>query len=524
MLVAGAGLLFAALSHAGGSAGIRDGGTFNVSLLATDFGGVDPALSFGGPLLDATCAHLMNYPDKPPPEGLRLVPEVAAAYPHVSSDAKTYTFTLRAGFRFSDGTPVRASAFAHAINRALAAARATSTDAQYISDIAGAGAVLSGKTATAAGVVAGGNRLVVRLTQSAPDFPARTTLPFFCAVPPTLPSDPEGVDAFPGSGPYYVSEYVRGRRVVLERNRFYRGARPHHVDRFVVDLRAGTPQEVLGRIERGQADWGSVAPPFYFDPGQGLIRKYGINRSQFFVKPGLISRGYILNVSRPLFRNNLALRRAVNFAVDRAALARDAHGRPTDQYLPPSMPGFRDAHIYPLHGPDLPKARALARGHTRGGKAMLWTIDVPPALAAAQIVKQSLKQIGLEVAVKALPPQAYYRQAAAPSARFDIAVGLWIAAYVDPYEYTNSLFDSRFIGTNNLGHFNSPKYDALMRRAARLQGDARYRAYGELDVQLARDAAPRVEVAYDSEATLVSKRVGCIVLRPTLDLTAACLE
>jgi ABC-type oligopeptide transport system substrate-binding subunit len=526
VLVATAGLLVGGLGYAGAgrSAGIREGGTFKVSFDKDNFDYVDPALSSGNAVLDATCTHLMSYPDKPPPDGLKLVPEVAAAYPRVSPDGRTYTFTLRPGFRFSDGTPVRASAFAHAIDRALAAARRGLTDPQYLRDIVGAGAVLSGKATSTAGVTASGNRLVVRLTQPAPDFPARTTMSFYCAVPPTLPSDPEGVGAFPGSGPYYVSEYVRGKRVVLGRNRFYGGTRPHHVDRFVVDLGVGTAGEVLERIERGQADWGSMAPVFYFDPARGLIRKYGINRSQFFVKPGLISRGYILNSSRPLFRNNLALRRAVNFAVDRPALAREAHGRPADQYQPPSMPGFKDANIYPLDGPDLAKARALARRHTRAGKAVLWTYDFPPAIASAQIVKQNLKAIGLDVEVKGLPPQAFYRQAALPGARFDIARSGWIASYIDPSEYANSLFDSQFIGTNNIGRFNSRKWDTAMRHAARLKGEARYRAYGELDVQLARDAAPRVQISFDSEPTLVSKRVGCIVLRPTLDLTAACLK
>ena len=84
---------------------------------------MDPALSFtaaGWALLDTVCARLMAYPDKRPPAGLRLQPEVAAAPPTVSPDLKTFTFTLRTGFRFSDGSPVRASAFARAINRTLA--------------------------------------------------------------------------------------------------------------------------------------------------------------------------------------------------------------------------------------------------------------------------------------------------------------------------------------------------------------------------------------------------------------------
>ena len=113
--------------------------------------------------------------------------------------------------------------------------------------------------------------------------------------------------------------------------------RPHHVDRYVVDLQAKTPQEVFGRIDQVQADTIFVNPAFfYFDPAQGLIRKYGVNKSQFFVEPGLVLRGYYLNISRPLFHDNLALRRAVNFAVDRPAivsrggLTSPLAGRPTD--------------------------------------------------------------------------------------------------------------------------------------------------------------------------------------------------
>ena len=118
-------------------------------------------------------------------------------------------------------------------------------------------------------------------------------------MPPTLPSDPEGVDTFSGSGPYTIAEFVRGSRVVLERNRFYRGTRPHHVDRFVVDLQTLTSPETLHRVERGAADWGIVSPPAdYYDPAVGLVRKYGVNRSQFFVTPGIAAAGILRSTSR----------------------------------------------------------------------------------------------------------------------------------------------------------------------------------------------------------------------------------
>jgi ABC-type oligopeptide transport system substrate-binding subunit len=241
---------------------------------------------------------------------------------------------------------------------------------------------------------------------------------------------------------------------------------------------------------------------------------------------------YYLNVARPLFHDNPALRQAVNFAVDRPRIVRQGGlaslpiGKPTDQYLPPTMPGFRDARIYPLDGPDLRKARALARGHTRSGKVVLGTPNYTAPLAAAQVVKQNLATIGLDVEIKALPPGAYFAQVGQAKTPFDISFGDWAPDYIDPSAYASQIFDSRFIGSSNLSHFASPVYDALMRRAGALEGNARADAYGRLDVRLARDAAPAIAIDFDSDLTLVSKRVGCVLVRPGFgfDLTAACLK
>ena len=74
-----------------------------------------------------------------------------------------------------------------------------------------------------------------------------------------------------------------------------------------------------------------------------LTERYGLNKSQFFSAPGTFLRMFVLNTSRPLFRNNARLRQAVNFAADRKALIREfgpAAGTPTDQYIPPIFPGY----------------------------------------------------------------------------------------------------------------------------------------------------------------------------------------
>ena len=533
MAVAGGLLMIAAEPGALGSPSLgQQGGTFRIAFSREEqLDHIDPALAntqASWSLLDAVCARLMTYPDKPPPAAFRIVPEVASAYPRVSRDLKTYTFTLKNTFRFGNGSPVRANAFEHAINRTLTKG-VDSPGAQYTRNIVGADDVLAGRKSKASGVTAHGNRLVVRLKRPVADFPAWTTMPYFCAVEPRLPSDPEGKTTFRSAGPYDVADYLPGQRIVLERNRLYRGNRPHHVERFEVDLQAYSAPELLDRIEHGQVDWG-IAPPFnFFLSDQRLVAKYGVNKTQFWVKPGFTFRGFVLNTARPLFRDNIRLRKAVNFALDRSLMLQNAGGavaaRATDQYLPPSLPGFKNAQIYPLVRPNLAKAQSLAKGQTRSGKAELYIYNLPLTMALGQVLKQNLKAVGLDVNIQGIPVLAYPGRVARRD--FDIAFMVSPSVdYYDPYPYLNLSFDSRFIGETNLSAFNSPKYERLLRRAALLPGQTRYQAYGKLDVQLAREEAPIAAVSYLKEPTLVSDRVSvrCMILRPALDITAACLK
>jgi ABC-type transport system substrate-binding protein len=102
------------------------------------------------------------------------------------------------------------------------------------------------------------------VTLDRPDgtFPASfgTDPEFLCPVPRDLPVDPEGVGApFSGGGPYYIARFVPGQQVVLERSRFYRGTRAHHVDRFVIAL-AGDPDATLRQIDAGTLDWTDSLP------------------------------------------------------------------------------------------------------------------------------------------------------------------------------------------------------------------------------------------------------------------------
>jgi peptide/nickel transport system substrate-binding protein len=192
------------------------------------------------------------------------------------------------------------------------------------------------------------------------------------------------------------------------------------------------------------------------------------------------------------------------------------------------MSGYRKVHVYPVGRPNLAKAKALARGHLRGGKLVLYVPTRPGAAEHAQIVKQNLKRIGLDVDVKTFPAGTlYFDKLANPAEPFDMA---WIAISYplpDPGTVLNGLFDGGLIGkpsNGNYSNFNSPKWNRTLRRASRLPRNRFNRAYGRLDVSIAGGAAPAVAWSVDNALTLVSARTGCVVVNPYLDLEAVCIK
>jgi peptide/nickel transport system substrate-binding protein len=509
------------LAPAGATRTSKDGGTFRMAITVGIFQNVDPALyGLEYRILRPACAALMSYPDKPLPAGLRLTPELAASYPIVSRDRRTYTFTIRKGLRFSTGAPLTARDVAQTLQRILDPKMKTGAGGLF-QDIVGARQMLAGKATTLAGVIANGRTLRLRLTRPVPDFLARTSL--LCAVPSALPADPEGAKPpLASPAPYYVSEYVPGQRVVLERNRFYRGQRPHHVDRISIDLQGDA--SAVDDVASGKLDTVAATPNLSRQLA-GLVRRYGLNRSRVFVETDSLTRMFLVNTSRPLFRDNVSLRKALNFAVDRGALTREFGpyaATATDHYLPQVMPGFRNERIYPLARPNVRAARALASGRTRSGKAVLYTCsDRPDCVALAQIFQQNLRTIGLEVRIRQFPLDLMFQKLSTPHEPYDLAYVGYVASWNDP-ELILGAFRGGAI--ENWTHLNEPRFNRLLDRAARLSGPARYRAYGNVDVRLVRDAVPAVAVLNPTTWAFVSSRVGCVVMNPSLDLTAVCLK
>jgi peptide/nickel transport system substrate-binding protein len=509
---------------------LASGGAVRVDSLF-DFETTDPALAYDPPLwqmLYATCAKLLNYPDKAGLAGSELVPEVAQSLPARSADGKTYTFTIRSGFRFSPPSTERVTAqtFKHTIERTLNPAM-KSPAASGAADIVGAGTYMAGKAAHIAGVTARANTLTIRLTDPAPNLPARLAQPFFCAVPSNTPIEPHSV--IPSAGPYRIASNTPNQGVVFTRNPNYHGSRPHRLAR--IELAVGIPgKRAIAQVEAGTADYAMNGEVASTNAG-ALAARYGPHspaaksgHQQYFVNPQSALDYFALNTRRPLFAD-ARIRQAVNYAIDRAALARlgdpffPLPADPTDHYLPPGIPGHVNGHIYPLV-PDLTKARRLAKGHA-GATAVLYTCDRPACTEQAQIIKNDLAAIGVRVVVKAFQADVLFTRLATPGEPFDISYGGWMADYPDP----QSVLDPLLQNSSNLPPFDDPSYRAKLRATARLSGPERYLRYARLDRDLARNAAPLA--AYDNPYSheLFSARMGCQTYGfYGIDLAALCIK
>jgi ABC-type oligopeptide transport system substrate-binding subunit len=542
MLAIGAALL-AATAAAGSSASAggpqassgpaQKGGTFRYSL-DTDIDYVDTALSYytiSWQIMYASHSMLMNYPDAAAPKGSRLVPEVSQGMPRISKNGKVYNFTLKKTYKFSNGAKVTAANYAAAINRDLNPKMASPAQ-PFIEDIVGAKAVIDGQGTKASGVkVVSPYQLRITLTKRAPDLLSRLAMPFFAPIPTNMPINPDGVGApVVTSGPYYIAKWEPKRSITLLRNRFYKGPRPHNVNRFDYDI--GLPlQTIRLNVESNATDHGPVPAAAHAELGQ----KYGVKKSspgQYFVNPSAAFRYLAMNHDRPLYggsaAGNVGLKKAVNFAIDRIAMInqRGAYaGVINDQYMPPTMRGFKNAAIYPSR-PNLGRARSLAQGNTRSGKQVFYTCNTGPCIPIAQIVQDNLKAIGIDSEIKPFPRAVQFTKTGTRGEPFDMSLEGWHMDYFDPYDFIFLLDGTTIRPANNVNfsYFNSPAYNKKIAAAASLVGQARYRAFGNLDIDLAKNAAPLASFITDNDRLLFSKSVGCFFYHPVyqVDLAGLC--
>jgi ABC-type transport system substrate-binding protein len=272
-----------------GAAPERRGGIFKVGTTGASVQ-IDPQLSYittGWWLEYATAAKLYNY--RP---GGKLVPEVASGF-KVSKDGRRYTFTIRKGFRFSDGTPVTARSFEYAIDRA-ANHDLASPGAQFITDftnvdMAGALDVNEGNATHVSGVRSRGNKLIITLNRPSGKLILVLAMPFFQATSKKLPLDREVVNVtsmsdLPSAGPYMFTLNEPNRLTSLRRNPYWKSG-PGRTPRERRRGRSAVEPQRADRVRNGQGERARRGPLPAAEV-QSVANHYGVNRTRVLGEAG----------------------------------------------------------------------------------------------------------------------------------------------------------------------------------------------------------------------------------------------
>jgi peptide/nickel transport system substrate-binding protein len=469
-------------------------------------------------------------------DGVQLVPDLAVALPKPTGGGRTYTFRVRPDIRYSNGRRVGARDFRRALERVFITPRVDPVVTAYFGGIVGTEACRPRAARSRAaprrcdlsrGIVTDERTRTVtfHLRAPDPDFLYKLALPPAFAVPPDTPAKDVGRGSLPATGPYMRRRTGRSS-VTFVRNPYFhewsKAAQPAgYADRIVVTATT-SPERAVREVERGHSDVALLGVPP--DLQHEVQTQYA---SQVHVNPLWRVTYLFMNTRVPPF-DDVRVRRAVSYAVDRAAAAHASTGlvgaEPTCQILPPDFPGYQRYCPYTLRpgargwsAPDLSRARRLvAASGTRGMAVTVW--EPQRHRGQARVVTAVLRSLGYRAHTKRVSDHVYYVDPKTsplnPHSRVQAGLFAWTADLPAASNYFGELFSCRAPG--NFPHFCDRRIEKQIERALALQSSDSYlanRLWSRIDRAVV-DEAPVAPLYTLKEVDIASRRVGNFQYNP----------
>ena len=507
-------------SSSAGSAGAPvNGGTLE-GAIPDNPDHLDTGISFaveGWELLEATNNGLLTFKKAGGGQQSVIEPDIATAMPVVTDNGRTYTFHVRKGVMFSPpvNRAVRPSDFQYAIERLF---HVGSPGVGFYTNIAGADAYAAHHAAHISGILANDKTGTIAFHLVKPDgaFLDDMAIPFAFAVPAGMPykdisTDPQWRVA---TGPYMISNYTPRQKIVLVRNpnvHQWTAASPNgHVNE--VDINIGTtPEQAVNETIDGQLDWYMEAvPPDRFT---ALRQQYP---KQTFLFPRNNVTYFSMNTRKPPF-DKLAVRQAVNYAIDRNALVKifGGQGIPSETVLPPGFgSSYQEHHLYPH---DVAKAKQLIQqAGATGASVQIWTTNADPAPKAAQYLASVLSQIGLNVTgVKAVDDSVYWDTLLTQSGDPQIAFNHFDQDFPEGEDFIDTTLNGEHIvniGNNDVSNTDDPTLNAMIDRTKLMPlGAARNAQWAKIDAYFMQHDAGWAPFLHLEQATFVSPRLHGLI-------------
>ena len=401
---------------------------------------------------------------------LQLIPDLADSW-DVSTDGLTYTFKIRENAAFHDGTKVTAGDFKWSLERAVNPDTASPTAKTYLGDIVGVEDVLEGRGSEIRGVKAVDDvTLQIQIDAPKAYFLAKLTYPTAYVVDKTNVSEGglNWTDNPNGTGPFRLTDYKIGERIILERNDLYHLEKAK-LAKIQMNLAGGSSMAMYENDEIDITGVGLFDLERIKDPGDPL------NGDLVVAEPGY-SVNYIgFNVEQPPF-DDPKFRRALNHAIDKELIAREVYSDlvvPAYGILPPGFPGFNESLEGLRHDPVLAKKLLSESKYADPVSRPRIVVTIPgtggtPGLDLEVIINMWLETLGVEVEIQQVEWATYLKDL--DEEKFQAFGGLgWEADYPDPQDFLDILFHSD--SENNHGLYSNQEADVLL-EDARVETDS----------------------------------------------------
>jgi peptide/nickel transport system substrate-binding protein/oligopeptide transport system substrate-binding protein len=402
-----------------------------------------------------------------------VVPALATSW-DVSDDGTVYTFRLRSGVRFHDGTQFVAHHVVRSFERVLDPAERGGRG-WPLHPIRGAREFESQAAANIAGLSApDDSTVVIQLTEPLAIFIKLLAMPVAAIVPDSTPAD---FGEHPiGTGPWKLVRWEHDDYLLFARNEEY-FAGPPAAESLLARI-IPEPSTAVAEFDAGNVD-------ILYIP-EAETRQWeetDERRGRLQSAPGLRLWYAGINTTRGALRD-ARVRRAINHAVDvQTILDQLIGGRGTvaNGVIPPALEGADSARATYAYDPARARALLAEAGHSDGIDIELWSSTTPPFPRVAEAIQAYLGEAGIRAQL--VQREAAAVREAARNGQTDMIVKDWFADYPDAENFLYPLLHSANHGVGgNVSFYTNAAYDQLVARARReLTDSTRVALYRQAD-------------------------------------------
>jgi peptide/nickel transport system substrate-binding protein len=440
-------------------------------------------------------------------DSMDVEPQLATSW-EVSKDGLVWTFKLRKGVKFHDGTPFNANAVKVSFDRVIDKENPFYKYGTWKYVPLGLGPVKEVKVI---------DEYTVALRTEKPYAPLIANLALWlCPIlsPTAIEKYKEDIVRNPvGTGPFKLVKWVKDDQILLERNDQYWGQKPY-VDRIILK----SIPEVSARFMALQS--GAVDIVDDLDPDSIQMAKANPNFKT--IERPSVNVGFLaMNTKRPIVNNKL-VRQAINHAIDKQTIIKTIFrglAIPAVNPYPPSIWGYN----YKIKDYDynVQKAKDLLAkaGYPKGFDIDLWAMPVsraymPEPVKTAELIQAYLAAVGINAKIVRYEWGVYLDKT--QKGEHDLCMLGWLGGNADPDTFMYGLLhsDNAKVPAANVAFWENAEYDKLVKDAQTVFDKAKRASYYLKAQEIFHEEAPWVPLAHSTNVRIYNKKLHDVPLRP----------